>query len=171
VSDTVTISSGVYVGTRGDGPLTSAWFAGTPTTEFTTFTLKVTDTQVVAGISGMPSRRKPIMLRLAGSGLSTVEDDLHAIEAYPLLNGQPRRTLSGFLDVVAGKGRLCKLALRLLGDSADRTEWGVIADLNVEVSGGMHGWTATCVFYPCDLLWWTGTDSVFIRPGVTGAPG
>lgn len=169
--DTVTFTSGAYVGARGSGPLTSAWFSGTPTTQFTTFTLKVVDTQVLAGIQGMPSRRKPIMLRLSGSGLSTVEDDLHNIEAYPLLNGGPRRTLSGFLDVVAGKGYLAKMALSLLGDSSDREEWGVLADLQVEVSGGDRGWTAACVFYPCDLLWWTGTDSVFIRPGVPGAPG
>lgn len=167
----VTFSSGAYVGTRQAGPLTSVWFAGSPTTQFTQFTLKVVDTQVVTGMQGVPGRRKPVLLRLGGSGLSTVEDDLHAIEAYPMLNGGPRRTLSGFLDVVAGKGYLCKMALKVLGDSADRVEWGVVSDVQVDISGGTRGWTVTCIFHPCDLLWWAGTDSVFIRPGVPGAPG
>lgn len=171
MSTTVTFSSGAYVGNRGAGALTSSWFAGSPTTQFTAFTLAVASTQVVTGMQGVPTRRKPVVLRLGGSGLSTVEDDLHGIEAYPMLNGGPRRTLSGFLDVVAGKGYLCKMALRVFGDVADREEWGVVSDVQVDISGGPRGWTATCIFYPCDLLWWAGTDSVFIRPGVTGAPG
>lgn len=169
MNDTVTFASGVLVGVRGAGNMDTTWFTG-PVTQFSPFTLDLLDMQPLTGIQGMPGRRKPIMLRFTGSGLSTVEDDLHAVEAYPLLNGQPRRTLSGALDAVAGKGSLVKMSLSLLGDAADRDEWGVLANLQVSVEGGKHGWSATATFYPCDVLWHTGTDNVFAVPGVVPEP-
>lgn len=169
MNDTVTFESGVMVGVRGSGNMTSDWFSG-PTSQFTAFTLDLVDLQPLTGVQGMPARRKPVILRFTGSGLSTVEDDLHNIEAYPLLNGQPRRTLSGAIDAVAGKGYLTRMSLYLLGDSAPRQEWGVIADLNVSVEGSKLGWSAVATFYPCDVLWHTGTNNVFARPGIVPDP-
>lgn len=169
MSDTVTFESGVLVGVRGPGNMTTDWFTG-PVTQFTAFTLDLADWQSLTGIQGLPARRKPIMLKFAGSGLNTVEEQLHAIEAYPLLNGQPRRTLSGALDAVAGKGCLTRMSLSLLGDDTDRQEWGVLADLQFTIEGGSRGWTAVGTFYPCDVLWWMGTDNVFAIPGVVPEP-
>jgi len=168
-NDTVTFESGVLVGTRGAGSMTTAWFTG-PVTQFPTFTLDLVSMQPLTGIQGMPARRKPVILRFTGSGLSTVEDDLHTVEAYPLLNGQPRRTLSGALDAVAGKGHLLRMSLSLLGDTTPRSEWGVLADLQVSIDGGNNAWSAVATFYPCDVLWHTGTDNVFAVPGVVPAP-
>ncbi len=169
MSDTVTFESGVLVGVRGAGNMDTSWFTG-PTVQFPPFTLDLLDLQPLTGIQGMPARRKPVILRFTGSGLSTVEDDLHEVEAYPLLNGQPRRTLSGALDAVAGKGHLVRMSLYLLGDNTPRQEWGILADLQVSVEGGKHGWTAVATFYPCDVLWHTGTDNVYAVPGVVPAP-
>lgn len=171
MADTVTFTSGVLVGTRGAGSMTTDWFGGAPVNQFSAFTLTLDDLQPLTGIQGMPARRKPVILRFTGSGLSTIEDDLHGIEAYPLLNGQPRMTLSGALDAAAGKGYLAKMGLQLHGDSVARDEWGVLADLQVTVERGQLGWSAAATFYPCDVLWWTGTSSVFARPGVVPAPG
>ncbi len=169
MSDTVTFASGVLIGTRGAGNMTTDWFTG-PTSQFTTFTLDLVDLQPLTGIQGMPARRKPIILRFSGSGLHSREEALHNIEARPLLNGQPRRTLSGALDAVAGKGYLAKMSLELLNDPSPREEWGVLADLQVGVDGGARGWSAVATFLPCDVLWWMGTDSVFAVPGVVPAP-
>lgn len=171
MSHAVTFTSGVYTGRRGTGGLNPDWFGGSPVEEFEEFTLTADETQPLTGIQGMPARRKPVVLRFTGSGLSAVEERLHQIEAYPVLNGQPRTTMSGFLDVVAGKGHLAKMTLSLLGDTAPREEWGVIADLQVSVDRGNRGWSIVATFYPCDLIWYTGSDQLAIRPGAAGAPG
>lgn len=169
MSDTVTFESGVLTGTRGAGSMTTDWFTG-PVEQFTAFTLTLNDLQPLTGIQGMPARRKPVILRFGGSGLSSVEDELHAIEAYPLMNGQPRMTLSGALDAVAGKGFLTKMSLQLHNDPTARVEWGVLADLQVSVERSQLGWAAVATFYPCDVLWHTGTDNVYAVPGVVPAP-
>lgn len=172
MSHTVTFSSGVFVGVRGSGNMTADWFGESPVEQFEAFSLTLDSLQPLTGIDGVPSRRKPVLLRFSGSGLSVVEEKLHAIEAYPLLNGQPRRTLSGAYDAVAGKGFLAKLSTYLLGDigGAPKEEWGVLANLQASVSGGARGWSVTATFYPCDILWHAGTDNVFAVPGVVPEP-
>lgn len=170
MAHTVTFTSGVYLGTRQATALDSSWFDAETTEEFTEFTLALADLQALNGVQGMPGRRKPVILRFTGSGLATVEEALHTIEAYPLMNGGPRRTMSGYLDVVAAQGHLCKMSLSLYGDSSDREEWGVLADVQPSIDGGARGWSVVATFYPCDLLWYTGSGSVAIRPGAEGAP-
>lgn len=163
MSHTVTFSSGVYVGVRGSGNMTADWFGEAPVQQFTSFSLTADELQPLAAIDGIPSRRKPLLLRFTGSGLAGVEEKLHEIEAYPLLNGQPRRTLSGTFDVVAGKGYLAKLSTYLLGDfgGSPKEEWGVLANLQVNIANGARGWAVTATFFPCDVLWHAGTDDVF----------
>lgn len=155
MSDTVTFSSGVLVGQRGSGAMTTDWFNPSTSEEFAAFTLQLADWQPLVGIRGMPARNKPVLLRFAGGGLSDVEGKLHAIEAYPLLNGAPRMTMSGSLDAVAGSGHIAKMTMDLHGDAASREMWGILADLQVSVEGGQMAWTATAVFYPCCVLAYT----------------
>ena len=164
MSDTVTFSSGVHVGARGSGSINQAWFSASPTTQFTTFTLTLAAVQALTSIEGRPGDREPIALTFQGGGLPAAYDLLKAMDARNVLNGGARMTLSGALDAVASSGFLAQVTLELEGDSSPRSEWGIVTQARNSVSGGMRGWTLSCVFVPCCLLWLAGTESVFAAP-------
>jgi len=175
---TLTISSGVYVGTRQAGPLTSSWFAGSPTTQFTTFSLTSTGVGVKLrqgpqGIVGHANLYdEPVVFEFNRLTRDKLSSDLASVAVKNMLNGAPRTTLSGFRDVVAGAGRLAKFSWterkNAGGAGTSFDVWGVCKVVQPSVRGLSE--TLQLLVYPCDLLWWTGTDSVFIRPGVPGAP-
>lgn len=164
MADTVTFTSGVHVGARGSGAITQAWFAASPTTQFATFTLELSDVQALTSVEGRPGDGEPILLTFQGGGLPAAYNSLKAMDARDLLNGGARTTLSGARDAVARSGYLAQISLELEGDSAPRTEWGIVTQARNRVSGGMRGWSLSCVFVPCDFLWWTGTETVFTNP-------
>lgn len=163
MSDTVTFTSGVHVGTRGAGSINQGWFAGSPTTQFSTFSLDLADARGLESIINTPEHPAPVSLRFAGAGLAQALATLRAIEAQDVLNG-PRRTLSGYTDVVARTGFLCQLAVQLYGDEEARTGWGVLTDVQSAVEFSQRNWSITARFFPVALLGWTGTESMFIHP-------
>lgn len=175
---TLTISSGVYVGTRGSGNLTSSWFAGSTTSQFTTFSLTSSNSDVSLregpqGIVGHADLYDdPVVFEFSRRTRDTITDSLAGVAVKGLLNGGPRTTLSGFRDAVAQAGYLAKFAWserRNDGGAAEAFEvWGVCG-VQAPTVRGLNESMQLLVF-PCDVLWWAGTNSVFIRPGANGAP-
>ena len=161
---TVTFSSGVHVGTRDDSTAFISWFAASPTTQFSTVTLALSDVQVLTSVEGRAGDREAVALRFAGGGLPAAYNALKAIDARSVLGGEPRTTLSDFRDAVARSGYLTLMTLRLYGDDAARTEWGIVTNVRNTVSGGERGWGVSAVFQPCDALSWVGTTNWFLTP-------
>jgi hypothetical protein len=164
MSDVVTFTSGVHVGTRGAGAINQGWFGETPTTQFATFSLSLSDVQALTSVEGRAGDKEPVLLRFQGGGLPAAYEKLKAVDARDLLNGTGRTTLSGAMDAVARSGFLLEMALELEGDTAPRTEWGVLSQVRNSVAGGMRGWSVSAVFVPCAVFSWTGTENVFVDP-------
>jgi hypothetical protein len=160
---TVTFSSGVHVGARSDPADWRTWFSATPTVQFTTFTLTLDDAQVLTSAEGRLGDREPVLMRFQGRGMAASYDLLKSVDARALVNGEPRVTISGFADAVAREGRLLKAAFQLRSDAVAREEWGILAGVRNLVDGS-GGWSVTATFYPCDLLLWSGTNTVFLSP-------
>lgn len=148
----VTFSSGVHVGTRNDAAAFITWFAASPTTEFSPVTLALSGVQVLTSAEGRVGDSEPVLLRFEGSGLTSAYDALKAIDSRDVVGGAPRTTLGGFKDAVARSGRLMQISLRLYGDSAARTEWGILSGVRNSVAGGERGWSVSAVWQPCDAL-------------------
>jgi hypothetical protein len=172
MSDTVTFSSGVYIGSDpGDGSqLGPGWFDDTPVVEFSQFTLEVSSIEVLTSVEGRPGDREPVLLRFEGSGMASAYNTLKLYDARRLLNGQPFATLSDFRDAEIHSGKLLRISLHLFGTVGALEEWGVLANVRNTVQGGQAGWMVTAVFHPCDLVNYTGTSSWVIRPGTDFGP-
>jgi len=148
----VTFSSGVHVGTRDDSEAFVDWFADTTTTQFSPVTLALSSVQVLTSVEGRAGDGEPVLLRFEGGGMPTAYDALKAIDSRDVVGGAPRTTLGAFRDAVARSGRLVLMSLRLYGDDAARTEWGILTGVRNTVAGGERGWSVTAVFQPCDAL-------------------
>lgn len=169
---TLTISSGVHVGARGAGAINQAWFADSPTTQFTTFSLTSASTNISLrtgpqGISGHGSLTDlPIAFEFERRTRDVLTDSLAAVAVKDLLNGGPRTTLSGARDAVARSGYLASFAWserRNDGGAAESfTVWGVCRVTTADVRGLRE--SMTLLIYPCDYLWWTGTETVYTTP-------
>ena len=162
---TVTFSSGVHAGTRAsDSDMNQAWFDASTTSQFTNVTLELADVQFLTQIEGRIGDREPVLLTFEGGGMADAYAELKAIDARDLLNGQPFSTLSGWRDAVARDGKLVQASIRLYGDDAARTEWGVLTQVRNRVVRAQLAWTVTAIFHPCDALFLTGTSTVHVTP-------
>ena len=161
---TVTFASGVHVGTRDDNAAFIDWFAAETTTQFSTVTLALSSVQVLTSVEGRAGDREPVALRFEGGGLPAAYDSLKAIDCRDVIGGAPRTTLSGFKDAMARSGYLVQMTLRLYGDAADRTEWGILTNVRNSVAGGERGWSVSAIFQPCDALGWVGTTNWYLTP-------
>jgi hypothetical protein len=166
---TLTISSGVHVGTRDDTTDWDTWFAEATTTQFSTFTLSSANT-VRTGPQGITGHASlvggPIIFQIDRRARDVLTDSLASVAVEDLLNGRPRTTLSGFRDAVARSGYLAKFAWterRNDGGTAESFEvWGVGVVTDASVRGLTESLQLTV--WPCDLLWWTGTANCFLTP-------
>jgi len=166
---TLTISSGVHVGTRDDSTAWTTWFAATTTTQFSTFTLSSTNAvktgpQTISGHADL--KGNPITFNIERRARDVVTDSLAAVQVEDLLNARPRTTLSGFRDAVARSGYLANFAWterRNDGGTAESfSVWGVVQVTDASVRGLSESLQLTV--WPCDLLWWAGTTSCFLTP-------
>lgn len=160
----VTFASGVHVGARDDAQPFIDWFATTPTTQFSTFSLALASAQVLTAVEGRAGDREQLLLRFQGRGMATGYDSLKAISARGPLGDRPLVGLSGFLDWMAREAYLTQITLRLVGDIS-RTEWGVLSNVRNSVGPG-SAWSVQAVFNPCDALGWVGTTNWFLTPTV-----
>jgi hypothetical protein len=169
---TLTISSGVHVGTRDDSTDWTTWFEASPTTQFETFTLASTSAtvsrrtgpQAITGHADLVGG--PVIFQVDRRARDVITDSLAAVAVEDLLNGRPRTTLSGFRDAVARSGYLANVAWserRNDGGTAESfSVWGVIQVTDASVRGLTESLQLTV--WPCDLLWWTGTTSCYLSP-------
>jgi len=169
---TLTISSGVHVGVRDDSAEWTTWFAASTTTQFATFTLSSasgtvslrTGPQAITGHAGLVGG--PVIFQVDRRARDVITDSLSSVAVEDLLNGRPRTTLSGFRDAVARSGFLAKFAWterRNDGGTAESFEvWGVGVVTDASVRGLTESLQLTV--WPCDLLWWTGTNACFLSP-------
>lgn len=165
MSDVVTISSGVHVGTRVRGErMNQGWFAASPSTLFSPIELDLADVQGLESIVNTPEYPAPVSLRFAGSGMRDALPLLRSVEARGLLNGQPFTTLSGWRDAGAQTGQLVNLALFLYKDATARSGFGVLSDVQATVEFGQRNWSITARFWPCDALFFVGTNSWLVTP-------
>lgn len=165
MSDVVTISSGVHVGTRVRGErMNQGWFGASPSTLFTSIELDLADVQGLESIVNTPEYDAPVSLRFAGSGLRDALPLLRGVEARGLLNGQPFTGLSGWRDALAKSGQLVNLSLYLYKDTTARSGFGVLTDVQANVEFGARNWSVTARFWPCDALNYVGTLSWFVTP-------
>lgn len=170
---TVTITSGVHVGQRGVGSINQAWFASTPTTQFSAITLSSVGgaAQVTQGpqrILGHPGiEDEPVAFEFTRRTRDVLTDQLAAVVVKDLLNGGSRATSSGFRDAVARAGFLARFDWcepRGSSPSSPRqlSLWGVARVSQASVRGLEQN--LTLLVYPCSLLWWSRTESVFVTP-------
>ena len=168
----LTITSGVHVGSRGTGSIHQGWFAGSPSTQFTTFALTSANAdvklrqgpQVIIGHADLDD--EPIAFEFSRRTRDALTSDLADVAVKSLLNGQPQRTLSGSLQAVARAGYLANFAwserTNAGGANTSFSVWGVARVVQPTVRGLTE--TMTLLVYPCSLLWWTGTETVFVDP-------
>jgi hypothetical protein len=159
---TIVISSGVHVGAKGAGSISQDWFSGTPTEQFSDITLQLVSSQFLISAEGRLGDRDPVLLNFQGRGLASTYDTLKTIETIDVMNGRPRATLSGFLDVVAFRGFLVNVQAQLWADSQSRNAWGILTQVRNQV--GDRGWTVQAVFMPCGLLWRRDISAVYVDP-------
>ena len=165
---TLTFTSGVHVGTRDDSLPWEDWFASSTTAQFSTFTLSSASTVRTGpqGVSGHASLRgAPVIFQVDRRARDVLTASLAAVQVEDLLNGRPRTTLSGFRDAVARSGYLCNVAWserKNSGGTESFSVWGVVQVTDASVRGLTESLQLTV--WPCDLLWWTGTDSCFLTP-------
>jgi hypothetical protein len=166
---TLTISSGVHVGTRDDASDFIDWFAATTTTRFSTFTLSSagatkTGPQAITGHADLSGA--PIEFQIERRARDVLTDSLAAVVIEDLVGGRPRTTLSGFKDAMARSGELVKVAWserRNDGGAAESFEvWGVLVVANATVRGLNE--SLSLVLWPCDALGWVGTTNWFLTP-------
>ena len=169
---TLTISSGVHVGTRDDSMDWTAWFAASTTTQFATFTLASTSAtvsrrtgpQAITGHAGLVGG--PVIFQVDRRARDVLTDALAAVAVEDLLNGRPRTTLSGFRDAVARSGYLANVAWterRNDGGTAESfSVWGVIQVTDASVRGLTESLQLTV--WPCCMLFHAGTNNVFMCP-------
>ena len=168
---TLEISSGVHVGARGTSSINQAWFSGSPTTQFTTFSLTSTSSDVrlrqgpqsITGHADLVD--EPIAFEFSRRTRDTLTTSLAAVAAKDLLNGGPRTTLTGARDAVARSGFLAKFAWSErvnAGGTNDFSVWGIARVAQPSVRGLSE--TMTLLVYPVCLLWLAGTESVFAAP-------
>ena len=174
---TLTISSGVHVGARGTSSINQAWFAASPTTQFTTFGLTSTSADVrlrqgpqsITGHADLVD--EPIAFEFSRRTRDTLTSSLAAVAVKDLLNGGPRTTLTGARDAVARSGFLAKFAwserTNAGGVNTDFSVWGIAKVAQPSVRGLSE--TMTLLVYPCALFWWTGTESAFVTPDAYAA--
>lgn len=161
---TVTFESGVHLGTRNDAADFIDWFDASPTTQFSPITVAVSSVQVLTSVEGRLGDGDPVLVQFGGGGLPSAYDALSAVAARGVLNGAPRKTLSGFRDAVIQSGFLLKMSMRLEWDSDARSEWGILTNLRNTVQGGQRGWRLSAVFHPCCAVAYTGLGSWVLNP-------
>lgn len=165
MSDIVTISSGVHVGTRVRGErMNQGWFGASPSTLFSPIELDLAYVQGLESIVNTPEYDVPVSLRFAGSGMRDALPLLRSVEARGLLNGQPFTGLSGWRDALAQSGQLVKLSLYLLNDEEPREGFGILTDVQANVEFSQRNWSITARFWPCSALNYVGTLSWFVTP-------
>jgi hypothetical protein len=167
---TLTISSGVHVGTRNDATAFITWFAASPTTQFSPFTITSAARsgvgvggQAVLGHAGITDR--PVVFEFQRRTRDVLNDSLAAVVAKDLLNGQPKTTLSGWRDAIARSGFLVNVAWserRNAGGSTAFSVWGVLVVEDASVRGFTE--SMRLVLHPCDALCWLGTGKWFMSP-------
>lgn len=168
---TLTISSGVHVGSRGAGSINQGWFAGTTSTQFTQFSLTSSNSdvrlrtgpQAIIGHASLTDQ--PIQFEFARRTRDVLTDSLAAVAAKDVLNGGPRTTLSGYRDAVARSGYLASFAWSERDNASGTnafTVWGICTVNAPTVRGTTE--SMVLLVYPCDVLWWTGTETLFTSP-------
>ena len=169
---TLEISSGVHVGARGTSSINQGWFAASATTQFTTFSLTSTSSDVslrqgpqsITGHADLVD--EPIAFEFSRRTRDTLTTSLAAVAVKDLLNGGPRTTLTGARDAVARSGFLAKFAwaerTNAGGANTSFSVWGVAKVAQPSVRGLSE--SMTLLVYPCSLLWWTGTESAYVDP-------
>ena len=172
MSCSITISSGVHVGTRDDNAAFVDWFAASPTTRFTTVTLQGvarwaggrTGGSIITGHAGLGGQ--PVTFEFERLTRDVLTDSLAAVVTEDLINGRPRTTLSGFKDAMARGGELVKVAWterRNDGSTPESFEvWGVLVVADATVRGTRE--SLRVVLWPCDALGWVGTTNWFLTP-------
>jgi hypothetical protein len=163
----VTFSSGVHVGIRNDNASYTEWFAEDPVNQFEEFKLSSaeavrTGPQGITGHAGLVGG--PVVFQVDRRARDVLTDSLAAVAVEDLLNGRPRATLSGFRDAVARSGYLAKVAWTERRNDLSYPEsfevWGVVQVTDASVRGTRESLQVTV--WPCDLLWWTGTNFCFL---------
>ena len=169
---TVTISSGVHVGTRYDNAAFIDWFAASPTTQFSSFSFTSagsvpsarTGPQQISGHASLTDL--PIEFSVERRARDVLTDSLAAVAVKDLLNGRPRTTLSGFKDAMARSGYLVKVGWserdNVSGSTNAYEVWGVLQVPDATVRGARE--SLRLVLWPCDALGWIGTTSWFLTP-------
>ena len=166
---TVTISSGVHLGTRDDSEDFIDWFDASPTSQFSTFSFSATATvkssaQRISGHAGL--RGAPIEFGVERRARDVVSAHLVNVAAEGLLNGRPRTTLSGFRDAVMRSGFLCKVAWSERNNAGGANQafevWGVIVVNDATVQGLNERLSFTV--WPCCAVAYTGLGSWVLNP-------
>jgi hypothetical protein len=108
----------------------------------------------------------PVAFQVDRRARDVLTDALAAVAVEDLLNGRPRTNLSGFRDAVARSGFLCKVAWSERKNAGGTPEsfsvWGVVQVTDASVRGVTESLQVTV--WPCDLLWWSGTNTCFLTP-------
>ena len=170
MSCTLTISSGVHVGTRNDAASFITWFAASPTTQFSQFTVTAvpkrvggqTGGQIIVGHAGL--KGQPIAFEFNRLTRDVLTDSLAAVQVEDLLG--VRTGLSGWKDAVARSGFLANVAWNERDNSTGGltafSVWGVLQVVDASVRGSAE--SMRVVLFPCDALSWIGTGSWFLTP-------
>lgn len=125
------------------------------TTRFTTFSLNPANRETMTAIQNRLGGGKPIQFTFQGSGLLDRLAELEDIACLGVINGAPRGNLgesgAAFFEAVARSGELVKITATLY-DETERSDSGIITDLNANVQGSFKNHRIDFVFYPCDRL-------------------
>ena len=163
----ITISSNVHVGTRVRGvQMHQGWFAASPASLFTSFSF--TGSTAAQGVSGHADLTdSPVEFSIQRRVRDVLTASLADVAAQGLLNGRPFKTLSGWRDAGAQAGQLVRVQWSER-DNATQTAisafdvYGVLTVTEASVRGINEN--LSFVLWPCDALFYVGTNSWFVTP-------